>query len=225
MKQKKPQYTPAKDFYPTAVPKPIDSLFVDTKRDILIYLEKHRIIPGHQNGTYEEQNVVLLTFPQHVMAHYLRFLQYGKIADRLAVNKMLGQNNAQSRLDMARYAGSLGGTQQQKNLRDQKRGWFSSEVQSKLGEKGAAFAKAKGVGAYDPNNLLDGLEAWQKKFQQDSAFRKQMLNNLQQGLQTQAQLGINIYDPVSQRHRVINGKGISIDGKIVPSPLFNCLFR
>lgn len=152
------------------------------------------------------------------MAHYLRFLQYGKIADRLAVNKMLGQNNAQSRLDMARYAGSLGGTQQQKNLRDQKRGWFSSEVQSKLGEKGAAFAKVKDVGAYDPNNLLDGLEAWQKKFQQDSAFRKQMLNNLQQGLQTQTQLGINIYDPVSQRHRVINGKGISIDGKIVPSP-------
>ncbi len=38
-------------------------------------LEKHRVLPGHQSGTYEDENVVFLTFPQHVMAHYLRFLQ------------------------------------------------------------------------------------------------------------------------------------------------------
>jgi len=151
------------------------------------------------------------------MAHYIRFLQNRDIGDRLAVNQMLAQNDDQSRRAMASYAGTLGGKQQQ-NLRDHNKGWFSSEVQSALGKKGAAAAKAKRVGAFDLQNLLDALVAWQKKYQQDTVFRQKMLDNLRQGLKTQKQLGINIYDPLSQRHRVINGKGILIDGKIFLSP-------
>jgi hypothetical protein len=214
MKEKKPDYVPIKDTVPNAT----NSDFFDTKKGVIVYLEKHRILPGHQTGKYNEENVVLLTFPQHVMAHYIRYLQYGDLGDHLAVNQMLRQNNAQFRRDMASYAGKLGGKKQQQNLRDQNRGWFNSEVQRELGRKGALAAKKKGVGAFDPQNLLDALSAWQIKFQQDPKFRQKMLNNFQQGLKTQSKLRINIYDPVSQRHRVINGKGISIDGKIVLSP-------
>ena len=211
MKQKKEYYTPAKGVVQGAT----NSDFVDSRTGFCHYLEKHRILPGYESGTYREDNTVLLTFPEHVHAHYLRFLQYGKVADRVAVNKMLGQNTAQTRRDMAQYAGSLGGKQQQQNLRDQNRGWYNSEVQRKLGKKGAAVAKERGVGAFDPQNLLNALAAWQTKFQQDTAFRQKMVNNLKQGLKTQAQRGMNIYNPASQRHRVINGKGLSIDGKIV----------
>ena len=67
------------------------------------------------------------------MAHYIRFLQNRDIGDRLAVNQMLAQNDDQSRRAMASYAGTLGGKQQQQNLRDHNKGWFSSEVQSVLG--------------------------------------------------------------------------------------------
>jgi hypothetical protein len=214
MKQKKEYYTPAKGVVQGAT----NSDFVDSRTGFCHYLEKHRILPGYESGTYREDNTVLLTFPEHVHAHYLRFLQYGKVADRVAVNKMLGQNTAQTRRDMAQYAGSLGGKQQQQNLRDQNRGWYNSEVQRKLGKKGAAVAKERGVGAFDPQNLLNALAAWQTKFQQDTAFRQKMVNNLKQGLKTQAQRGMNIYNPASQRHRVINGKGLSIDEKIVFSP-------
>ena len=213
MKLKKQDYTFAKDTVANAT----NSDYIDTKTGVMLYLEKHRILPDHRSGTYDEENVILLTFPQHVMAHYIRFLQNRDIGDRLAVNQMLAQNDDQSCRAMASYAGTLGGKQQQ-NLRDHNKGWFSSEVQSALGKKGAAAAKAKRVGAFDPQNLLDALVAWQKKYQQDPVFRQKMLDNLRQGLKTQKQLGINIYDPLSQRHRVINGKGILIDGKIILSP-------
>ncbi len=214
MKQKNQDYIPAKNILLNAT----DSDFIDKKTGILLYLEKHRILPGFQSGTYIDQNVVLLTFPQHVMAHYFRYLQYKKYEDRLAVNQMLGQNTVENRREMASYAGTIDGKQQQQNLRNQNRGWYNSDVQRELGKKGAASAKKKGVGAFDPQNLLDAVSAWQDKFQQNTVFRQKMLNNLQQGLKTQHQLSINIYDPVSQRHHIINGKGLSIDGKIVLSP-------
>lgn len=110
------------------------------------------------------------------MAHYLCFLQYGDLGDRFAVNQMLGQNDMQRR-EMASYAGSLGGRQQQQNLSDQNRGWYNWEVQRKLGKKGAAAAQLKGVGAFDPQNLFDATAAWQKKYQQDLAFKQKMLKN------------------------------------------------
>jgi len=35
-------------------------------------LEKHRIIPGHDNGTYISSNVVLCSFEEHTLAHFYR---------------------------------------------------------------------------------------------------------------------------------------------------------
>ena len=34
-------------------------------------LERHRILPGHQGGTYEESNCTYLTLREHILAHYL----------------------------------------------------------------------------------------------------------------------------------------------------------
>jgi hypothetical protein len=200
------------------VPRTTKSDFIDTKTGVFLYLEKHRILPGHKKGKYNEQNVVLLTFSQHVIAHYLRFLQYGNIEDRIAVNMMLLQNDEQIRRDMASYAGKLGGKKQQQNLRESNRGWYNRELQKELGKKGAAAAKLKKVGAFDPQNLLYAGVAWKEKYEQDPIFQNKMSKNLRKGLETQAELGLNIHDSKSQRYRVINGKGIRVDGKIIPSP-------
>jgi hypothetical protein len=213
-KKKKPDYIKAK----TKVPNLAKSDYIDTKKNVILYLEKHRIVPGHANGEYSDENVVLLTFPQHVMAHYLRFLQYRNLADRSAVNIMLQQNIEEIRREKARYAGKLGGKQQQQNLRELNRGWYNSKLQKELGKKGAAAAKLKKVGAFNPQNLMDAVVAWQKKYEQDPIFKDKMLKNLQKGLETQALLGLNIYNPKSQRYRAINGKGIRIDGTTIPSP-------
>jgi len=34
-------------------------------------LERHRILPGHQGGTYEESNCAYLTHREHIIAHWL----------------------------------------------------------------------------------------------------------------------------------------------------------
>jgi hypothetical protein len=191
------------------------SYYIDTKTGVMVYLEKHHILPKHQNGDDKPENIVLLTFPQHVMAHYLRFLQYENQKDRLAVRIMLSQDNGEIRREMASYAGKLGGKQQQKNLHESNRGWYNPQIQEKLGKKGAASAKLKEVGAFDPQNLLDAGVAWKEKFQKDGMFQDKMLKNLRKGLGTQAQLGVNIYDSKSQRYRVINVRGTFSSGPVV----------
>ena len=48
-------------------------------------LQKRRIIPGHAGGTYKDKtNVLLITYDEHVLAHYYRFLAYGEKEDQIA---------------------------------------------------------------------------------------------------------------------------------------------
>lgn len=54
-------------------------------------LYKHRIVPGHMGGTYDPDNVVLLTIKQHAVAHKLLFKQHGKYEDWLAWKALSGQ--------------------------------------------------------------------------------------------------------------------------------------
>ena len=56
-------------------------------------LYKHRVVPGHMGGTYEEANVVLLTIQQHALAHKKLYKTYGKHEDYLAWKALSGQIN------------------------------------------------------------------------------------------------------------------------------------
>lgn len=48
-----------------------------------IYYEKHHIIPKHMGGDNSKNNLVLLTFREHVLAHYLLWRIYKKAGDKL----------------------------------------------------------------------------------------------------------------------------------------------
>jgi len=218
--QKKNLYQSASQIDPSLlnIEEITDSLFINTKTNKFIYLEKHRILPGHQGGTYDNTNVVLVTFSEHVMAHYLRTLQYGNQMDKSTLNLMLSNNNEERRREIAKLAGQIGGKNAQELFKQQKKGWYNSETQRKLGIKGAASARLKGVGAFDLANLLKAVQEWQKKYQNDSKFRNKMLENLKKGLKTQKELKINIYDSLSQRIRSVNYNGVLIDGKRLASP-------
>ena len=211
--QKKTHYKSEKE-----LSKVKNCLYIDTKTDKVVFLEKHRILPGHEGGTYESANVVLVTFPEHIMAHYLRLLQYGNPKDRAALNLMLSNTNEERRREIASLAGSIGGKHSQQLLKQQNKGWYNSETQRKLGTKGAASARLKGVGAFDPSNLIKAVEEWQKKYQNDQNFRKKMQENLKKGLETQKKLKINIYDSLSQRIRSVNFHGVLVDNKRLSSP-------
>ena len=53
-------------------------------------LERHRIIPGHQGGTYEESNCTYLTHREHIIAHWLLWKINGLEKDFLAFRLMKG---------------------------------------------------------------------------------------------------------------------------------------
>lgn len=171
--------------------------YVSKKTGQIIYLEKHRIVPGHENGKYKKENTLLLTFPEHVMAHYLRFLQYQKYEDQTAVLLMLSNSNVDTRRLRASLAGSIGGKKQQQLLQEQNLGRFNSEIQSQLGRKGAAKARSLNVGAFDPLNKQKADIAWQNKYETDKDFQQKMRKNLEKGLETQRNTGKNIYNPIS----------------------------
>ena len=116
--------------------------YTDTKTGKAVYVEKHRILPGYEGGQYDDNNVILLTFPEHAMIHYLRYLEYGKVQDFRAYKIMTGDLNEETRRKTASLAGKIGGTAQQKLLKANQQGWFNSASQSQRGKKGAASARA-----------------------------------------------------------------------------------
>ena len=48
-----------------------------------IYYEYHHIIPKHMGGDNSEDNLVLLTFREHVLAHYMLWRMHGHIGDKV----------------------------------------------------------------------------------------------------------------------------------------------
>ena len=53
-------------------------------------LERHRIIPAHQGGTYKESNCTYLSHREHIIAHWLLWKIYGNASDRVAWQMMKG---------------------------------------------------------------------------------------------------------------------------------------
>jgi hypothetical protein len=168
--------------------------FQDTKTNKILYLEKHRIIPGHERGKYEKKNVILLTFAEHTMAHYLRYLQYGRTEDLRAYRIMVSNSDEEIRLETASFAGKIGGRRQQELLREQNLGWYNSDQQRERGLKGAAEARERGVGAYDPQNLADANKAWKERYKSDPVFRSEIQQNLFVGTMQRIGIVVSYYD-------------------------------
>lgn len=177
--------------------------FQDKKTNTIIYLEKHRITPGYEGGTYETNNVILLTFPEHAMAHYLRYLQYGKVEDLRAYRMMLSDSNEEIRRERATLAGQIGGPRQQASLREQNLGWYNSDQQRERGLRGAATARERGVGAFDPQNLVDANEAWRERYNSDAAFRTKNQKNLFLGTLQRFGIAVSYYDKKNRKIREV----------------------
>ena len=77
----------------------------NTKTNKVVYLEKHSVLPGHEGGNYDDNNILLLTFAEHTMAHYLRYLQYGKVEDLKAYRIMMNSFDEDARRQAASLAG------------------------------------------------------------------------------------------------------------------------
>jgi len=159
------------------------------------YVEKHHIIPKFDGGSDDSSNLVMLTFNDHTLAHYIRWVVYKQNQDLTAFNLMSGQSE-DARVERARLGGQIGGPKAQQQHKERQRGWFDSAGQRVRGLRGAAVNREQGTGAYDPANL-ERANAVQKE--NPSLYRDQKLTNLAQGRKTQVQKGVGIGDSYSQR--------------------------
>jgi hypothetical protein len=78
-----------------------------------VKLEKHRIVPKHAGGTYEESNVLYITFKEHTLAHFYRYLTFKQKGDLIAY-RFMSRQTEEGRLLLASYAGKIGGTETNK---------------------------------------------------------------------------------------------------------------
>jgi len=74
-------------------------------------LHKHRILPGHLGGTYESNNVVLLTVSEHAEAHRILWQKYGHQEDFIAWQGLSGAINKETIIsEVLSLAGHKGGS-------------------------------------------------------------------------------------------------------------------
>lgn len=139
--------------------------------------------------------MVVLTYNDHVIAHYIRWRVYGKQQDKIAYSVMAGQS-VDIRKERASLGGSIGGPIVQQQHKERGVGWFDSKGQSERGQRGAAVNRAQGTGAFDPRNLELANQVLKEN---PELFAEQKAQNLKQGRTTQKEKGINIGDPIQQR--------------------------
>jgi hypothetical protein len=180
------------------------------------YCEKHHIVPRFEGGSDEESNLVTLTFNDHAIAHFIRWVVYKDPRDQTAWNIMSVQSEDWRR-EIASLGGKMGGGAAQKQHKENKVGWFDSEAQRERGRKSAALNKEQGTGAWDPKNLIKANKVIAEN---PELYKPQQLKNLEQGRLTQKKLGKNLGDPAAQRLKSmmrypttvkINGKEYSLN--------------
>lgn len=98
--------------------------------------EKHRILPAHAGGTYVSSNILYLTFQEHKLAHFYRYLSFQDKGDLIAYKLMSGQTEEGRQL-MAAYAGKIGGVISSKKNKTHNKLFFNKLWQKEFGYKGA----------------------------------------------------------------------------------------
>ncbi len=95
-------------------------------------MKKHHIIPRFDGGGNMDENLIFLTVKEHVIAHWIRYKSLNKTQD------------------LSAYLFRIGNTEEALKLRDQhikaardedriqKRGFFCSKFQSKMGHRGGS---------------------------------------------------------------------------------------
>lgn len=105
-------------------------------------LYKHRILPGHQGGKYIPQNVLLVTYKEHYLLHFYRFLSYDSPKDELAYRLMINQD-ANAHLLKSSLGGKIGGKKSAFKHKSAGTQFYSKEWQNKNGFKEAGQRNVK----------------------------------------------------------------------------------
>lgn len=174
-----------------------------------IQLYKHRIIPGHEGGTYTNQNVVFISFEEHKLAHFYRYLSYQKKADITAYRFMSGQTE-EARLLLASHAGKIGGKISSDKNKKNKVRFFDPTWQKEFGDKSGG-----------QRNIDSGhLERLNKKIDENDPELKSRAGKLggKTRITKQRANQTNLFNPTASMQKKGNlvRWGVKINGKRIP---------
>ena len=132
----------------------------------------HHIVPRHAGGSDDPSNLVRLSIEEHAKAHKKLYEKYNRWQDKIAWQCLSGMIEPQEAIAEAqRLGGSEGARRAKEELKgfwssetqasnareshivnkENKKGFFDSKLQSKLGKRGA---KASGLGTTNSGNSI-----------------------------------------------------------------------
>lgn len=192
----------------------------DKEKTLSGYTEKHRILPGHSGGKYEEYNVVNVTFEDHCLAHFYRYLSYQNSTDLYAYHKMMG-DTVQSRISRAKSGGEAARNIKTGCFKDHecrmntliipgKSAYYDKNIQSSNGKKrkeqllnegffSSKNQKERGKKGAEVNRL-NGTGGYDPK-------------NLEKARNRQKELKIGVYDKKFQKSMNLKRWGVLIDNQ------------
>lgn len=188
------------------------------------YTEKHRILPGHEGGTYSPDNIVRVSFEEHCLLHFYRYLSYGNPLDLYAFNRMKGDTK-EARISRSR-AGGLAAKEvmvgcfkdpecRKRTLEEPGRSaYYDRSIQSANGKKRAKMLKEEGFFSPELQSSRGKKGVEVNRANGTGGFDPK---NLAKAREKQRELGVGVHSISFQRSMNFRRWGAVIDGERVKS--------
>tara|TARA_B110000503_G_scaffold112021_1_gene167834 strand:- start:366 stop:1079 length:714 start_codon:yes stop_codon:yes gene_type:complete len=190
----------------------------EKQKTITGYVEKHRIVPGHSGGKYDDGNIVLVSFLDHCLAHFYRYLSYGNSIDLYAYHKMIG-DTVESRISRGKA-----GAEKAKNIitgcfkdykcreetliKPQRSAYYNKDIQSSNGKKRKQQLLDDGFFCSEKQKVRGKKGAEANRVNGTGGFDPR---NLEKARKKQKELGTGVYDKSFQKSMSLRRWGVVID--------------
>jgi hypothetical protein len=184
------------------------------------YVERHRIVPGHSGGKYEDENIVLVSFLDHCLAHFYRYLAYGSSIDLYAYHKMIGDTE-EARISRSKSGGEAArniivgcfkdyNCREETLIKPQRSAYYNKEIQSFNGKKRKNQLINEGFFCSEKQKVRGKKGAEVNRINGTGAFDPK---NLEKARKKQKELGVSVYNTTFQKSMAFRRWGAVIDGK------------
>jgi hypothetical protein len=101
-----------------------------TLPNVETFMEKHHICPKFEGGSDFDENLILLTVEEHIIAHWIRWKVFNKVQDEMAYRFRIGDTAEALKLR------ALAIQKARQRDKEERKGRYSSDYQSSMGKRG-----------------------------------------------------------------------------------------
>jgi len=191
----------------------------EKEKNISGYVEKHRIIPGHSGGEYVDGNIVLVTFSDHCLAHYYRYLSYRNTIDLYAYHKMIADTE-NARISRAKAGGDAARNlkvgcfkdykcREETLIKPGKSAYYNKDIQSSNGKKRKEQLIKEGFFSKEKQTIRGKKGVEVNRLNGTGAFDPK---NLEKARKKQKEMGLGVHNKLFQKSMALRRWGVILDG-------------